>query len=465
MFQITLSILILFLSSHVHASFSDAERLYETRGNRFQIAKELIEGGYHFTATPMIKETVFRQLAGGEDTAKTVENLIYQVGLKQFEPLPEQTLLSLDSPAVNFILAKKYFRKKEYKKALKQIQRINSDNFFYPVAKFVEGSIYTIDKKLKPALNSYKLCISSSVSSISDARTESRKFQLEFNRDNCIVGKARTLFALKKYDQANLAYLDLPKRSFIWPEVLFEEAWNSFYRKNYNRTLGKLITYRSPLLSYIYNPNVSVLQALTYYEMCLYEDAKREIESFYDGNMQPARRMRLILRRLGKDYRKYFNLALLRTKKKTGYGGLFDKTLKAVTKEPTYQELINYFKKAMDEYRQVKTKPNSRFKRFVTSNLAEALRLQRDITGAYVRSRMLEKYTKLYQAFQEMSYIKLEILQKKKFKLYKREVVGSNKRGDVKYIKRNEKQYFWDFNHEFWADELGDYVFALKSEC
>ena len=32
-------------------------------------------------------------------------------------------------------------------------------------------------------------------------------------------------------------------------------------------------------------------------------------------------------------------------------------------------------------------------------------------------------------------------------------------------VERNEKQYFWDFNGEFWADELGDYVFALKSEC
>ena len=38
-------------------------------------------------------------------------------------------------------------------------------------------------------------------------------------------------------------------------------------------------------------------------------------------------------------------------------------------------------------------------------------------------------------------------------------------RGDIKYIQRNEKQYFWNFNGEFWADELGDYVFALKSEC
>jgi hypothetical protein len=38
-------------------------------------------------------------------------------------------------------------------------------------------------------------------------------------------------------------------------------------------------------------------------------------------------------------------------------------------------------------------------------------------------------------------------------------------RGDVAYLRRTDKQYFWTFNGEFWADELGDYVFSLKSEC
>ena len=67
----------------------------------------------------------------------------------------------------------------------------------------------------------------------------------------------------------------------------------------------------------------------------------------------------------------------------------------------------------------------------------------------------------------DMSYIKLEVLSR-----LRSEILGDNdepilerKRGDVKYLKRNDKQYFWSFNREFWADELGAYVFALRSEC
>ena len=63
-----------------------------------------------------------------------------------------------------------------------------------------------------------------------------------------------------------------------------------------------------------------------------------------------------------------------------------------------------------------------------------------------------------------MSFIKLEVLARKKQSLYEPKS-KSGKRGDIRYIERNDKQYFWDFNGEFWADELGDYVFALGSEC
>ena len=64
----------------------------------------------------------------------------------------------------------------------------------------------------------------------------------------------------------------------------------------------------------------------------------------------------------------------------------------------------------------------------------------------------------------DMSYIKLEVLSRLRKEILDESNINKRTRGDIKYLKRNEKQYFWNFNGEFWADELGDYVFALKSE-
>ncbi len=64
-----------------------------------------------------------------------------------------------------------------------------------------------------------------------------------------------------------------------------------------------------------------------------------------------------------------------------------------------------------------------------------------------------------------MSYIKLEILSNIKKKFFGIEVNANGKVGALKNIERNQKQYLWDFIGEFWADELGDYVYSLKSAC
>jgi hypothetical protein len=41
---------------------------------------------------------------------------------------------------------------------------------------------------------------------------------------------------------------------------------------------------------------------------------------------------------------------------------------------------------------------------------------------------------------------------------------GVYKKGGLK-VNRKDYQYLWNFNGEFWIDELGDYVFALESNC
>jgi len=95
--------------------------------------------------------------------------------------------------------------------------------------------------------------------------------------------------------------------------------------------------------------------------------------------------------------------------------------------------------------------------------------LQRDLIGAYVKTSLGNYLDQVDKTLQSMSYVKLEILGKKKESIisrpYGNESEGARERGDYIFLKRTDKQYFWDFIGEFWADELGDYVFALKSEC
>ena len=64
-----------------------------------------------------------------------------------------------------------------------------------------------------------------------------------------------------------------------------------------------------------------------------------------------------------------------------------------------------------------------------------------------------------------MAFIKLEMLRRAKDKLIGKNEVGVERGRGNRKPKRRDDQYFWTFNGEFWNDELGDYVFALESEC
>ena len=103
--------------------------------------------------------------------------------------------------------------------------------------------------------------------------------------------------------------------------------------------------------------------------------------------------------------------------------------------------------------------------RAILGAVKDTLALQKRLIGSYVRKQLIVKYALLRKAFTDMGYIKLEVLKRNKSDLYQKRSIKANKRGNIKYLKRTEKQYFWGFNGEFWAEELGDYVFALPSEC
>ncbi len=261
-----------------------------------------------------------------------------------------------------------------------------------------------------------------------------------------------------------MLYLDIPKSSHIWPELLFEEAWNSYYQGDYNRSLGKLVSYKAPVFQSYFNPEVEVLTALSYLKLCLYGDAKKISDDFYKDYLADTRKLRKFILGAGKSYRKYYELVLRYEQFGRTQSALMVKLLDRLFKEEVFSDMKIRLLSATNELNKVRGKKNSRFKRFALLNISDSMQSHKQIMGSYIRSKLVSDYAQLYRSFEGMSYIKLEVLAQKKARLYSFEEKDRS-RGDIKYIERNEKQYFWDFNGEFWADELGDYVFALKSEC
>lgn len=465
-----ISFCLILLSLKANASFSDAARIYSSgdKSKYPKLVSELIEEKMYFSAAPFLKEYLANtgRVNDGE-VDKLLDQIITEVGVKQFEVFPDNILEKSNAPTIRYILAKKAFRKAKYAEALKHLEKNIEDwSPVKPYALLLEGSIYAVTKKEESAIKTFKECVEISNEHINKEKNKDRLRQLKINRDYCLVGISRSQFAVGKFDEAYSSYLDLQKSSYIWPEVLFEEAWNSFYLKDYNRTLGKLVTYKAPVFNYIFNPENDVLTALTYMELCLWNDVNRVVEDFYSRYEKDYESYKKYVTSLGKDYKAYYLLVKDRSEGKIKNGELLDRALRSIERDPAYIELYSSFNDGKEEIEKMKLINNQALRTVLNENLKESMTLQRNLIGSYIRGQLLLYGAQMLKAFEDMSYIKLEVLSKRKNELYNDvSVTSERKRGDITHLKRTDKQYFWTFNGEFWADELGDYVFSLKSEC
>lgn len=463
-------LLLALITFPVLASYDSADKTYgkgsiSLSGYRRTIL-ELEKGGLYFAVVPWLKDYLIKNNSSLDaELEDALDRVLYHTGVKPFESLPEEVLRHSRSGNIRYILAKRLMKLGRNDEAMKELSGIGSGHSAYPFVQNMRGAIQSQLGNEKAAEEDYRLCVAASERRMGKVDLPAQKEQLEINRDYCLAGIARTQFGRKDYKQAEINYLDIAKESFVWPEILFEEAWTSYYTKNYNRTLGKLVSYKAPVFDFIFKPEVEVLKALTYMKMCLYDDAKRTVDSFYDELLNPSRELRTYLVGNGKNYRRYYDLMSSHEEGRQSSLAIVDSVLKSIRKDGAYLELKSALTGAISEYNMLRKKPNSSLRANLMKNVQTVLDEYRTIIGAYVRAGLVGKYAELYSAFQGMSYIKLEVLAQRKEQLYRTDSPSGGKRGDVKYIERNDKQYFWNFNGEFWADELGDYVFALRSEC
>ena len=462
-----------FFGLDANASIDGALKIYQNGDkNRYpQLVSELIEEKMYFSSIPFVKEYLATtNTVNNVAVDKVIDQLITEVGIKQFEILPSSILEKSKAPAIRYVLAKKYFRQGQYDQALKYLDKsIEEWSPVKPFALLLEGSIYAISKREELSLSIFKECIDVSNDHLKKEKDKDRIRQLKINRDYCIVGISRAQFAKQKHEAANSSYLDLDKSSYIWPEILFEEAWNSFYLKDYNRTLGKLVTYKAPIFTYIFNPEVEVLKALSFMELCLWEDSKKIVEQFYTKYENDFESFKKNIDSMGKDYKQYYLLAKESSDGAAKNNGILNITLAGIVRDPAYLELYHSFNSGRDEIEKMKLIKNESFRSTLNENLKESLGVQRNLIGSYVRAQLQFNAAQISQSFEDMSYIKLEVLSKRKTELYENAPLingeGSRTRGNFSHVRKTDKQYFWTFNGEFWADELGDYVFSLKSEC
>jgi hypothetical protein len=365
-------------------------------------------------------------------------------------------------------------------RAIAYLNGIQKSSPLWPFALQLRASAYAIHGNSDKAVDDFELCVKNSDQATQGVKSEStlyRELQSESEdlKARCMAGVARTYYQAEKFEEADRAYDHIQKTSLVWPDILFEQAWNAFARKEYNRSLGKLVSYKSPALSFVFEPEIDVLRAQSYLALCLYSDANEVINDFNGNYNKIGEQVKRFVESNSKNLDAFYVVGKTALKGSIYSTEGFNPMLNRFVRAPYFARLVRTERDINSELEAVRRFGGAAeyqnlgrgFPGFVTQVLSWRIKSVHMLGGMFVKNSLIDYHSQLISNFEKMAFIKLEMLKRAKDQLvYKNSPHSTGLRdwGNLK-PQRQDYQYYWSFNGEFWNDELGDYVFGLESQC
>jgi tetratricopeptide (TPR) repeat protein len=465
--------LILFSFVHVQAQTSrleEAKKIFESpkSQNKYEIITyQLWLGKYYFAAVPFAKMYLHESDELSPEFEEVIKNLILKTGTENFTDLSYTLLNRFNSPSLNFIAALKYYNEGKHQSAFEIFTKIKDDDRFYPEAQMMIGSILAFKEKYEEAYLAYDKCHKSAQNFEKLAPKEKIERYYEVMKESCLIHQARFEFKRKRYLDAIKKYELISKNSYRWPYLLMEKAWAHYYLEDFNRSLGLLVTYKSPLLESYFFPETEVLAALSYYRMCLWDDADVVVDNYYKVYQPSSKDLQSILSK-HKNSDSFFLELVLQPVEITERDHPYIRHLVTqIRKKIKFNIHLTNHKRAKNEILYLEDLPKSKFKTAMMNELNIVINEQKKRMNHFIKTEMFNFINEIHKHSYSMFNLKLELLYKKRELLYKNKelTASSGKRGSLENVKSGKIKQYYEFVGEFWADELGDYSFGLQSQC
>lgn len=459
-----------FICTQAIASMSEAKRIFDHSKDAHKnahIAQELYKSKYFYSAVIFVKRHMVETNAYNDAFEGMLEHLILKTGTDNFTTLNDEILGKFPSPSLAFVHGIKLFKQKRYAEAKARLALVPEEHKFSPEARLTLGSIATIEGDRTTIEKEYQTCINQAQKRRGDAHEKEKLARyFEILSDTCRIHLARAHYQNGQFKEAMSSYDQIEKTSYRWPYILMERAWTAYQLQDYNRALGIGVTYKSPLLSSYFFPEAEVLSALSYYRLCLWDDALTKVEQFYEVYKPRAEELKAILIPHKDSHTYFLELALAPIKENENKSPFIRQLLTQIRKKIIFSvDLVNY-RRAINENKHVAALKDDLFGKTIKAELKRMISFRTKKLNHFVKRNMFNFINDIHGMSHEMLNIKLEIMSNRRDLVYKNQkLIADRGRGSYDNVTRSLDQHFYEFRGEFWADELGDYSFGLKSNC
>lgn len=285
---------------------------------------------------------------------------------------------------------------------------------------------------------------------------------------------ARLYYDMGLMTQSLEQLVKLPRNSGSWYPGLIVGAWAAYRLKDYNLSLGQLLTLHSPYLNSKFAPETYILEAATLFQLCQFQAAQKSVDRLREKYRGVVSALQIFSRTYSDaNSRVNATMAYARGQRVVPSGtnqAAYDLLMDGLLQEEVLvraDRLIIQQKFEADNLSKILSPNNQPLLQSLKNSYDSELRYSR-IEAYRNAGRAINKRLKVIQediaaALENASLVEVEINTKIRERLID---VKAPRPVAVNYEAEIRKGFeFWPFEGEFWRDELGTYAFATSDVC
>lgn len=246
----------------------------------FGLARALVQEGIYSGATTPLLEVLMQgaDRQHFDDSFRMLQRLTRNIN---YQPplLEELTQFHIGNKSqtfqndFNYYMGKFFFDYRRMELALEYLDKIPENASQYPEARYLAGVA-----RLDSAVNDIPGALRNFEGAILAAEAAPGG-----NEDILQLGYlalARTFFEVGFFDVALYYYQQIPSESARHADAVFESAWSYFMKNDFERALGAFHSLHSPYYAQRYYPELYILEATVYLNLCKFPKSQRALAEF-----------------------------------------------------------------------------------------------------------------------------------------------------------------------------------------
>ena len=282
----------------------------------------------------------------------------------------------------------------------------------------------------------------------------------------------RIAYENRAFDMADEFYRQVDVNSHHLRDALLEDAWGQLFAGNYGHVLSITHALRAPIFRRAWIPDLLILEASAYLGLCRYEMAAKTIELFRNTTLADADTLMTYIAET--PARDFYN-QIIQYAAAPSDSRLPDSAYRRVINDTSFHHTHRMIRLLSDERRELSkiSGPNFTSWPMLQEVYDKSISLQQQRMATLIAGIYEKTLTELHTLDISASQIAIEIRlaeRKREAECLKIVAAGGkcespNVAESAASIQKRDSDAYWNFDGEFWRDEIHSYVSGVTSMC